>query len=325
MAYLFFTGEEEGFEITGAPVFWTVGTNTFFINAYARGAFFLTESDFLTANFSSSTEVWVHFSGRLNGTNLFAVGSPITIKSGTTNILRLRSDGGSPTGIDFQYFDGLAWVNISQSIITDDSLSDYDIRVIMDGSSGIFALYRNDVEIASFIGDTTQSGASAVDNFVLSGCNSAVEMYFSQVLAKTTTTLRHIVDTLGIDGDGALTGLSGSSTDIDEIGLVNDADFVSGAVAEDTGTYTIGATTTPTNYSIGAISHNIQASVGTFGPQNLQIGSYSGGTFYPGSNVSGIDTSTRPFQLIELVDPDTEVAWTDSGVASMEVGYRAKT
>lgn len=324
MADLFFANEQESFTTTGSqPTRQTTGA--YFDSSMSKGAIHLTDATDLQADFDSVTEAWVHTHSRIEATNGAVNGNNTIIRQGTTEIVRLAQISSKATGVHFQYYNGSAWVDIQLSVAADDTLKRYDIHSKIDASAGFFDLYIDKVLVVSFSGDTTQSGASAVDNAVFSGCDGSQDHFLSEVAIKTTSTLSARVETLRVDGDGVNTDGTGSYQDLDDNIANDDTTIVTLAANNDESSYTIESSTTPSNTSISALAVASRSSVGTSGVQNLQLTTVVSGVSYPSSNVSGIDLSLRPFQSILPINPHTGLNWDDAAIVGTEIGLKAIT
>lgn len=322
MTVLFLGGEEESFNTRIGDVDFSSLGGTF-NPAFARGAMYLQQgTDPIIGNdFDVSSEVWFHFDMRVFATKTEAV---MQLQSGVNPVLRFFNLGGANSEIAFQYFNGSIWVSIAEDIALGITiLYVFDIRCKINAVNGVFALYRDNEFVASFVGDTTLA-VSAVDNFFFQGFVNN-EVYVSQVAVKTTSTLNMKVGTYGIDADGTDQEWTGDFTDIDEVGLFNDTDFIDSDTNDEVSTFTGTFPATPTDFTIEAFGLSARMSRGTTGPQNIQFVTRSGGTVFPSANVDALDVGFENRRIILAVDPDTSLVWDDTSLGNAEFGVKAKT
>lgn len=320
MTVLFACNEQEGFVTVGAPDFSTSLTNH--DPAFTNGALGLKEqgTETLTGDFTATADIWFH--ALINMASTFsASGSIVRLRKGSVQIVRIRAIGTNPGTLNFEYWNGSAWIIIAAAIAAVDVLQDIDIHCKIAASGGQFTLYQNGNQIAEFTGDTTLSGANNVDNFILGGSFS--RSYFSQLLVKDSNTIGDKVQTSQPTADGALTAWSGSFADIDDAGLNEDGTLVGSSIADDESSYVIDDPVAIGGKSIEAVVHVARASRDATGPQNLQLTTISGGTSYPSSSFA-LELGLAPYQNIRSVDPDTSAPWTIAGASNALMGVKAK-
>jgi len=311
MNILFAASEQESFVSSGSV---TLSTSSTRHNpTYTRGAMVVQHGS-ITADFAPSSEVWVHMLAYLTIAN-----SNVRTVINVSDVVRVHCP--NPASLNFEYFNGSTWVSIDTGVLTQAVLQDIDLHVNLDASAGNFTLYQNGVEVASFTGDTTQA-ATTVSSLSLQGSNLS---YYSQILVKTTSTLGGTVQTLAAEGDGSNTDFTGTYVDIDEIVLNDDGDAIYGTADGQVETFIMGDVTIPVDNVVEGMTIGSRMSIGSSGPQNVQFVTRSNSVDYPSGNVSGVDLSLRPYQVIIPEDPDTSSAWTESGLNAVQIGLKAIT
>lgn len=321
MTVLFACGEEEGFISTG-NVIWTTASSRH-DSTVSNGAFDLIDTASIQADFTATTDIWVHFKGYLRSSTLVA-GTYLEIRNGTTPLVRLHALATNPNGIDFDYWNGSAWITVLADAITELTLEDIDIHCNF-AVAGEFTLFQDGNQKASFTGDATVGGFSNADNIIFVGHRSITDFtIISQVLVKTNNTIGDIVQTGAPTADGALTAWSGTFADIDDLGTNDDGTLVGSSVADAESSYVIADPSVLSGKSIEAVVHVVRASRDATGPQNLQLTTISGGTSYPSSSFP-LELGLAPYQNIRAVDPDTSASWTNSGASNALMGVKAKT
>lgn len=316
MTDLFAASEQESFATTGTLTSTT--TTTFFDNTRSNGALTILNNSSIQASFAGNSEVWVH---GLHWMEFPAQsGSAITLRDGTTEVLRIRNDGGNGK---FQYHNGSVWVDIATGLNAS-LLQTIDIRCKID-TDGEFELYEGNSLTGSLSTDTTVSGATQIDNVVYSGnsINNPVDHSFSQIVIRDTSTRGVEFDTINMTGNGFNTAWTGDFTDIDEQLLNADGDFILSTSAGDLETFTAEDITLPANYSISSVVIGARVQRGAAGPQGMQIIERQNSTDYFGDDLT-LNIGFEPKQQIFSVDQDTSVQWTESGVNSAEFGVRSR-
>lgn len=322
MTILFAGGEEEGFDVTGVrPIFSTDITR--YDSVFSKGALGLEGGGSISTSFAATSSFWVHCLNYINpGAN--NTGTLLQVVSGGTPLVRLHAYFDTDDDVLFEYWNGSMWVLIAQDPLQSATLEDVDLFVNF-ASSGEFTLYQDGVQVASFTGDTTVGDTSA-DEVAFSGVRStSVGSHISQVLIKTNSTLSAHVETLHATANGASTDFAGDFTDINEEGLNDDLDFITGSSNGDEVTFVMEDPTTPSGYSIEGLAHTARMSRGSTGPQNAQFITRSNGVNFTSASVAGLGLGFQPFFTVREADPDTSAAWTDISVAAAQFGLKAIT
>lgn len=326
MAILFAANEEESFTPIGSPTFTT--SSSFHDSTFADGAFVIDDfsgNDTLQADFADTADLWVHWNALLDNPSSDRI-TVFILQDDANPILRIRNNdpGGIFGNLDFQYWNGAAWITIAEDIVATDVLQPIDIHANLN-ASGEFTLYQNNMQIASFTGDTTL-GATTANNIVFGPADSGVgDHYVSEVVVADEPTLNWRVQTLRATADGTHTEFTGTFADIDEVGLFDDLTFVTGDTNNFQESFVIEDSVTPGGYSVAALVTGARASRGSTGPQNMQFITVSNSNTFTSASVSGLDLGLRPYLNIEAVDPDTSLEWDDTSIAQAEVGVKAIT
>lgn len=327
MTVLFAGGEQEGFVSIGNVGFATDTSR--FDSTFSNGSLGADNVSSITASFESTSDLWFHWLSNYRwDLGTFNDGSPITIFDGATPVVRIRVDASNSfVSVFFQYWNGSSWVNIGATnpVLVQGVKQDIDIHCNFAASGGEFTLYQNGSAVASFTGDTTVGGTAASSMSFQGSTSQNTGSMVSQVVVADESTLSWRVETILATADGAATDWTGTFADIDEVGLANDTSQVNSSTNGQEELFVLEDPTTPTNYKVAALVLASRSKIGSSGPQNMQFLTRSGSTIFPSSNVSGIDLSLRPFQLVQATDPDTSAEWDDTSLAAVQGGVKAIT
>ncbi len=322
MTILFVGSEQESFSSVGTVAFETAGTHH--DTSMTNGALRVGNVDTLTATFASNSEVWIHWKGYMRVANANA-GTSVTVSGGGTDLVRIHTYSDASEGHDLEYWNGSAWISIQIDALSIATLIDVDLHCNFAVSGGNFTLYQNEQVVATFTGNTTVGGLNA-DTLVLSGTAAgSIDCYYSQVIISTDPTLGWQAETLIATADGAATDWTGTFADIDEEGLNDDGTLVLGSANTDEQLFILENPTLPSRYTINSLVFSGRSSRGSSGPQNMQFLTRSGTTNYPSANVSGLNLTLSPYQLIQITDPDTGLAWDTTSVSNVQAGQKAIT
>lgn len=320
MAILYVGSEAEGLEVAGGISSVTSPT-TYFDNNYVRGALVTTSSGSVTMNFTASSELWFHES-LYTQTVAFGLGDFILVKSGSIDILRVGYHGGANPKTE--YWNGSAWVEINENGIPIAVLMDIDIHIKIDAVNGHFKGYRDGALVWSFVGDTTQSGATSVDKITLSGAGG-VETYHSQMLVQTSSTLGYKVETIAITADSTTQDWTGDYTDIDDVLEVDNSDSLYTTTADQEANFAVENGVAAGSRRVVGVVNSVAVSRGDTGPQNMQFILTSGGTKYYSDNVDALDLGQELRTIVYTTDPATGLGWDQDGLNALELGYKSIT
>lgn len=263
---------------------------------------------------SSQTSLYVRGDFAQISTGLGYNGAILTLRSGTTDYLRL-----------YKYTDdrlSLDYLNAS-SVWTVAAIDTFNgarqtIDVYANVSTGILRLY---------VGGTLRLEATGLSLGHIAGIdrlrlNSNYYMAWSQVVVSTVATINGRLFTVPISGGGTTSSWTGDYTMIDEIAN-SDADFISSASVNQVSTFTVTAPTL-TGYVIQAVGVYARARCGAAGPQNLQLALRSAGTNYFSSS-KALAIGNTPRGNIWETNPATSAAWLIASIAALEPGVKSIT
>lgn len=293
-------------------------------------------------DFAAQTEIWVHFMVNIQSITAGNTSDIVQlIDSGTGQVvLQLDMDGASGA-TNLEYWNGAAFTEI---LTTDRDLQagvlyNMDIYAKIDNAAGFWQWYIDGVLIASFSGDTLNTGFTQIDRVSFhspsTGSTGATSStVFSEILIQTTDTRNMRVATLDVSANsGTNIGWTGTVLDVDEdIAGSNgteagDSNFISGAANGDREGYTArDLSAVADDMYIVAVVLGIRGRRDTGGPQNIQGSLRIGGTDYDSANLTGVNTAFGPLQPdIRTTDPSTAAAWGATNVNGMEIGVEANT
>jgi hypothetical protein len=191
-------------------------------------------------------------------------------------------------------------------------------------SGGICTVKVDGVTDATYTGDTT-NGLENVRTFRFGRSTGYIGFYLDDIVVSDSGWLgNQLIQLIVPTGAGSSTQLTPSTGNnyacVDEI-PASDTDYVSGNTADLLDTYamrnligTIGSVTA-TN---ACVRMNYE---GTPTPTKQKIAINSNGTMAYGSDVSTTLSFVDQFQLFEL-NPDGNVAWTESSINALECGVK---
>lgn len=200
-----------------------------------------------------------------------------------------------------------------------------EIDLVADNAGGV-TVKANGVTLLTFSGDTQDSGTAGWDRFAISP-TTAVGVYVDDIVVTTSAegaTGEAAVPALLPTGDDAVDLTPSSGTDnyamVDER-PASASDYNEGTVANDEDVYDLSALPAGTEAILGV-------KVRVWGGRDGAITDFEA-TAVSGSTTLRSSAATLPaspgngvVSLVMAVDPDTSVAWTDSGVNALKAGAR---
>lgn len=272
------------------------------------------------------TEAWIH-------ANIYqetqGTGDYIIVKNAAgDNAYKLEFEADGDWSI--HYWDTAAWVELD--ITTDDAvqvadeLFELDMHILVDGATGIFRVYLNEVLLLEFTGDTLGDTAS-FGRIEFNGFAGATnEMFVSEVIVADEDTRGWKLATHNATGAGTTTQWTeGTYADIDESDY-NEADFIATNTNDHVDTFAAANINAAFGlYTVKGVAVAVAGAVDAGAtPNDIQAVIRSGGVDYPSSSLGFTnDGSSQTKQAIYSQDPDTTADWTQSGVNSLEFGVKA--
>jgi hypothetical protein len=320
MAILFAGSEPEGFVLSPASSVAASTTAGRFNSTMCRACTYISDptSAYVSATTANITDFWLRFS-YYNASSAATMVFCRLIDSVTgTGLIRIEQVGS--TSVRLAYWNGSAFVYIT-SAAPSSALEVYDVRVIIS-ASGSISFYRNSVLVGTFSGNTAALFTS-VSSVRFGVTATAVPIGISEVIIANEDTRGMNVCTLLPNGSGTTSQWTGAYTDISGT-TYGDTTFISDSTNGDVSTFA--ASDLPsTSYDVIALSINARASIGTSGPQNMQLALRTNSVNYFSGNVSGLSTAFGPVSNIWAVSPDTSAAWTPANINALEIGVKAIT
>jgi hypothetical protein len=329
MAVLAVGGEADCFTpVSGQAYSWDTTGGRFNANA-SRGALKIVNAASEVELFfpgGNVTEAWIHAAiyQETQGT-----GDYIIIKNAAgDNAYKLEFEADGDWSIHF--WSGAAWVElditVDNAVQVADELFDLDIHILVDGTTGIFRVYLNEVLLLEFTGDTLGDTAS-FSRIEFNGFAGATnEMFISQVVAADEDTRGWVLQTHQATGAGTTTQWTeGAYTDIDEADY-SEADFLATNTNNHVDTFAAANINAAFGlYTVKAVGVAVGGAVDAAAtPNDIQAVIRSGTTDYPSSSLGFTnDGSSQAKQALYQTDPDTAATWTQSGVNAMEFGVKA--
>ena len=216
------------------------------------------------------------------------------------------------------------WYHFQIKFTATDSCSTGDVVVKVNGDTWIDLIAGEDTNYstsANLIKGFGLEGNSTTyfDSFVMWDANGAGT--WSDWIGMLN------IETLYADGNGTTSDFIGSDVDstdnylhVDEEVRDGDTSYVESDTPTDVDLYTFG-NLTGTISSIAAVQVVSHAEKDVAGSRDFKNVARVGSTNYQGSNTHvGQVAEYRPYQDVWLVDPDTAVAWIESGVNASEFG-----
>lgn len=326
MTVVFASGELESFT-PSAGIFVTTSTARRDPN-FARIAFRPINVTFVTANFASLTEGWLHFNVVIrNPGGALSDRSFVLLQDSATGQTVMHLDGDN--GIfNLEYWNGASFTEIAPNLIIPNVRTTIDMHWKIANSGGVFEVFINGVRSSFFEGDTLRTNFTKIDRLILrppsTFFNDIWTAYYTEVIVASQDTIGWHLATIAADGVGNSTTWVGDHTDINSTNIA-DGTFVSSGTAEEVEQFTVSnlsGVASGLNVEavvVGARSRNTGA-----GPQNMQLGVRTDGQDFFGSTKS-LGASFAPFFEIFEQNPDTSADWTPAEVDALEIGMKSKS
>ena len=265
--------------------------------------------------------------------------TPLTFKgSDGTDILRFRQTASSSSQIDL--WDGSAWINVVSTFTFNPATdpSRFDLKFKMHDTAGVIEVYKDNVLVGSYSGDTLRTSSTTVSRVALNNYYTSQSAYvfqaiYSQILAMDTSTRGVIVKQLEPSAAGNYSGQdSGVYTDIDEVIPTYpavDQDKLVFSVADAKASFPTGSL--PSSYDTGwqvislvvspRVARGIGSSVSTVAPM---VRTATGVDAFASPQTAPETTFNNRFAEF-TVNPDTGSAWTVPQANSAQIGVKVAT
>jgi len=191
--------------------------------------------------------------------------------------------------------------------------------------SGSLTIYINSSQVFSYTGNITTNSISelaGVNHGVLAG-NSSSQTAWSECIVSSTDTRNLSVITCAARSAGTLDQWTGAYANVNEIS-VNDGTFDTTTTSGNVQRYKMSGITG--DFNIYGVVTNLRATQGGGSLTHLALTQLIDGTSYI-DTVQNFPSSFEQVQFVQMTNPITGVAWTQSDLNSStyESGYQATT
>lgn len=296
-----------------------VMTTNYVDAAYQTATMETIGADYLEKSFTAIDALWLAAYADIGVNNYIAGNTPIQIFKGTTPVLRMIVV--STQVFRLEYWNGTAWATAIPDFAADFVTENRYAVYARAGTTGEIRLYKNEVRVGVFQGDT--SALVGMDRFQLAGVSSNYGTYWAEVLLATHPIVTARVKTHKPAAAGAYAEMTGTVADINEA-IANDTTALISGTALQRSTFTINAL--PANVLVPTlVSLKLRGKRGTTGPQGLSALLRSGTTDHA-TNVTMLDDVTFEQRVVQYTtNPVTAAAWTRAEVDALQVGVRSET
>lgn len=232
--------------------------------------------------------------------------------NGITQLQYNSNTGASPT-----------WTNLGGTQST--GTGDVDLSLKIDASNThtvLFAIAGTTVYTGTFT--NANLTATSIAYFTILNTDPGGTLYMSQVMGSRDIGLvLGKLKTLRATGAGTYSQWTGAYTDVNEV-LTNDATYNSVTTNDQLQSYNMTDITVPSQYAIASVMHRFRIrNDGTASPLNVQGIARSGGADYLTANLSPVVAAYGYVGTRYDTDPATGVAWTQSGVNALQLGFKS--
>lgn len=243
------------------------------------------------------------------------------IKDGSTNVARLKATNGTYT---LETWDSGWQVRATSSInFLANGTNRLTIKLVLHASAGEFTLWIEDGLAATFTGDTIgDTGASTVDNIILTNVQNASASSFSEIIIADEQTINMRVATLVPSSDGTNTDWTNGWAAVDEAAN-SPADTIQSSSADDVETMNLTNYAGSTDLTVRAVFVSAKAIRGVSGPQNLQLAVREGASEAFSAN-KALDLVYTTYKNKFTVNPDS-TPWTLADLDSLQAGVKSIT
>lgn len=250
----------------------------------------------------------------------YSTGSALLLSSDTSNYLYLK------------IWDGVAWNTLatSASPVPPPTNPQFrvDTKIKYDAVNGEFSVYIDGSLFVQFLGDTIGNRPYTVLNqIVYLGANwgSARYTYWSEMMVATHDLRTFTANQHVINGDGAHTDMTGSYTEVDNLGNIDDLTLITTNAADQVSSFTHTA-------SHPDFSGQYPVAVGVFTRARTSVGSsitnmqlmISDGVNDSFSEDISLLTDYDPYRKIFYVHP-AGVDWSIANINALQVGVKSRS
>lgn len=281
--------------------------------------------------FTSSASFWAHVL-LLPGASasLTSGASIISFRSGTTVQLRLTATSNSnSTALEIKVektTDGTNFTQLGSDVFRVYAANQtLDFEVVIDGTTGVFRVWRDAVLVFNFTGDVS-TVSSAADRIYFSSHHTGAVMDFSEAIVADETTIGMRVYQALPNAAGDTNTWTNTQTAIDDT-VYDEADFIETNVVNNVAIFncTDISSTIVGHRSVKAVVLNAAGTIQAAStPTDVQAVVKTGGSTFTGASQS-ISTSGARSLLKEIwtTNPNTTAAWTQSELTAIQLGWKA--
>jgi hypothetical protein len=258
---------------------------------------------------------------------------PLILYDGTIPILRFKTVS---NGFSVEQYSGTAWVEIIPAFVCDVLVgARYDIKWVMSATVGVIEIYRNNILLASFYGNTKLQASTTINKVLLDNWRTDQDSVsfasrLSQLLIQSDTT--RFVEVLASYPNGTATyqeQSAGVLADINEKSTDEQGDITkmiyTNANSRSAFVTDGIAVQFDTGWVVTAVVSNVRASIGVGSPLNAVAPMIRIGTTDAFSTNKSVGLPFKTTFTEWPVNPATGVAWTIAQSEAVAVGVRVAT
>lgn len=274
----------------------------------------------------------------------FALKSEATVSFGTDTFMFFLNAGAAQAEIETNFSGqlvlriGTTLVATSTLALAKDKWQYVEVKLVVDNASGVFEVKVDGVVYVTFSGDTQTGAAIDVDQVRLYGFSNANDHFYDDVIIMDGTgsalndyigdtrieTIYPTVDTAQADFTPLGAGTNFSEVDDGDAGPDDDTSYNESSTVGHKDLFTMGNLTTNNITTVHAVQTVQYARKDDAGARTSRSLVKTGTTTDNGPS-QALGTDYKYFLDVLEVDPDTAIAWTESGVNGVEVGYEVLT
>jgi hypothetical protein len=198
-----------------------------------------------------------------------------------------------------------------------------DVHVVY-GASGSVTVYCDGAQVGTYSGDVTTDSATALQMAEVCGVDYNINMSWSELIVASTDTRSMNVVTLTNSTAGAAQQWTGTASNVNQSGTVNDTQFIYSDTAGQIQEYQPIALPSG-SFVVEAVVMSARAMRGASGPQNLQYVTRVGSTDYTPIAAFSPATGFTNYQGVITQNPATSSAWSKADLAAANFQYGLKS
>lgn len=233
--------------------------------------------------------------------------------TGTTGQLKFSKRNAAGTWTDLVTF---------STLVSATTLTQLDIQINYAVAGSINVYFAN-VLVATYSGDITTDGVTALQYARLGNVISSVAMPWSEVIINTNDTRAMSLVTLTSSTAGTTQSWSGTASNVNQT-TINDANFIYSASANQIQEYKPGSLPTGSFNVIGVVM-SARALKGASGPANMQFVTRISTTEYTSSSQALTASFANYANYIQETNPSNSSAWVTTDLASSNFQYGLKS